>query len=406
MSDALDEVPPLENGLVRFVVVSDVHAVTSGPGAIVAEDTAADATANALSAATALFAARSLKADVLACPGDLIDVGNSAPLDWVWSELQQMAIVLDARLVATVGNHDLVRAPAPGADPQAALRNLQPRFPGLPPPDSTKFWGDGFASCRAADGRWRLVTVDTCQLVGYHPSNEQWGMLRGDTLPLLEDFLATDVSAPINVLMCHHQPQEWTHANDENTSHLQRGDLLLDLLDARPERWMVLHGHKHEPVLDYFGNGTGGSVRLAAASVGANLTAKPNITNQLHVVDFHPQARASGLPLAGEVHSIDWHPGYGWAPATVRSGLTHRAGFGFRRDGAEFAWWLHSKFGSSSLDWATVAAREPRVRYLAPKDLQAIVDAVKAPLGAPSGTVAGSARLNRDTGHIEELTLP
>lgn len=406
MSDALADVPPLNDGIVRFVVVSDVHAVPSGPGAIVAEDTAADSTANALSAATSLFAACSLKADLLTCPGDLIDVGNAAPLDWVWSELRKMATTLGTDLVATVGNHDLVREPAPGADPQAALRGLQPRFPALSPAHATKFWGDGFARCRAVDGRWRLVTVDTCQLVGYHPSNEQWGMLRGDTLPLLEDFLATDVSAPVNVLMCHHQPQEWTHPNDEHTSHLQRGDLLLDLLDARPERWVVLHGHKHEPVLDYFGHGTGGSVRLAAASVGANVAAQPNITNQLHVVDFHLQARAIGLPLAGEIHSIDWHPGYGWAPATMRSGLTHRTGFGFRRDGAEFAWWLQSEFGSSSLDWATVAAREPRVRYLAPKDLQAIVDAVKAPSTGPSGMIAGSARINRDSGHIEELTLP
>lgn len=339
MRPPLENLPPLTDEIVRAVVVSDLHAVPSGSGAVIAEDTAGNLTQNALTAAIDLFVRKGIRADVLACPGDLIDIGVAEPLRWVWDELQRMAGVLGAKFVASVGNHDLDRSPEPGQDPQRSLRALVPRFPGPPPVDATQFWGDGFTSCRSSDNRWRIVTVDTCPLVGYHPDNAQWGVLREGTLELLTTFLEEDEAARVNVLMCHHQPQEWTHPSDERTSHLQRGDLLLRLLDKRPERWMLLHGHKHEPVLDYFGHGTGGSVRFAAASSGANVVAEPNITNQIHVLDFHLESAGMGMPLAGEVWSVDWHQGYGWEAPTAESALAERAGFGFRRDGAELAWW-------------------------------------------------------------------
>jgi len=401
----LEDLPPLSDGIVRVVVVSDLHAVPTGAGSVIAEDTAGNVRQNALTAATDLLVSKRIKADVLACPGDLIDIGVAKPLPWVWDELQRMATELGASLVASVGNHDLDRRPAPSTGPQTSLRALRPRFPGPGPLDPTKYWGDGFTSCRSTDGRWRVITVDTCQLVGYHPENEQWGVLREDTLELLEEFLGDDEPARVNLLMCHHQPQEWTHPNDTTTSHLQRGDLLLGLLDKQPERWMLLHGHKHEPVLDYFGHGTGGSVRFAAASVGANVAAEPNITNQIHVLDFHLDSAKLGMPLAGEVWSIDWHQGYGWEAPTVASALVERAGFGFRRDGAELAWWLESHYGSATVDWDTVAALDPRVRYLVPRDLAALIAAVKEQRTTGSGVSAGSVRTNRETGQIEELTL-
>lgn len=151
------------------------------------------------------------------------------------------------------------------------------------------------------------------------------------------------------------------------------GDLLIDLLDRRPERWLLVNGHKHHPALGYVGTGSSGPVHLAAGSIGADLLGDSGtaVRNQMHVVDFHVDAAALGLVLAGEVQCFDWEPGYGWTAPGPRSGLPARPAFGYRRDGQELAVWLWHEArarGQRTWTWADIIDLDIRCGYLTPRD--------------------------------------
>lgn len=411
MTSPLDHLAVTPAGAVRAIVVSDIHAVASGTGSQVSQ-AEGDPSLNALLAAQAAIADSGMTADLLLCPGDLVDRGAVAPMPWVWARLQEIAAATGAALVATVGNHDVERKTS-GQRPQEALRALRPLFPGLDNRDrSNQYWSENFTVARSPDNRWRVVALDTCGLTGYDPDAEDRGLLPRATLDRLREVLAADEPAEVNVLMCHHQPLEWTQTGDTKTSHIERGDLLIDLLDHQPESWMLLHGHKHEPRLDYFAHGTNGSVRFAAGSLGVAMSTgpMPSLRNQFHVVDFQRDAGGLGMNMAGTIHSFDWATGLGWEPADARSGLAPRAGFGFRREGPELAQWLRRNAVSGGLakrlQWQAILDAEPRAEYLAPRDVDGLARAVERPRMIEGVSTRGTATREPVTGQLVELSFP
>jgi Calcineurin-like phosphoesterase len=366
-----------EDQRVRMVVISDIHATESGnPLTNVAESTESDPSQNALIAACELIHREAADADCIICPGDLVNEGETAPMGWVWRKLQELSQGIDAPLVATVGNHD-VALKATGAErPNSALRDLDPRFPYPEQTCLDTYWAHDFAVVSQAD--WRVLAVNSSAQLGFYDESERdHGRLGRHCMRELPKRLdEIGAGKPINVCIVHHHPQEWTEDSDRPTSHMTEGDRLIELLEGRPERWMMIHGHMHHPRLDYIGYGSGGTVRLASGSIGANLLSESGVQvrNQIHIVDFDLGARDLGLVIAGEVRSFDWEPGQGWLEPGPQSGLADREPFGYRRDGLELAAWLHGvgrERDQRSWKWEEVVAIEPRCRYLAGIDRRA-----------------------------------
>jgi hypothetical protein len=360
-----------EDHRVRMIVVSDIHATSSGePLTNVAESTSNDASQNALVAACELLPQVAAGADAVICPGDLVNKGITTPMPWVWGKLQDLANALDAPLIATVGNHDVALEAMGAEKPTSPLRDLDPRFPHGEQDCVDAYWANDFGI--VAGKNWRVLTVNSCSHLGFYDTSElKHGRLSRVSmreLPKRLDEVGT--SKALNVCVVHHHPQEWTEDSDGPTSHMTEGDRLIELLEARSERWMMIHGHMHHPRLDYIGYGSGGTVRLASGSIGVNLLSESGVQvrNQMHVVDFDLGARDLGLMVAGEVRSYDWEPGEGWLEPGPRSGLSRREPFGYRRDGIELAAWLHGvarERDQRTWTWGEIVVLEPRCRYLA-----------------------------------------
>jgi hypothetical protein len=366
-----------EEQRVRMIVISDIHATSSGaPLTNVAESTEADPNQNALVAACELLPRVAAGADAIICPGDMVDRGNTRPMRWVWGKLQELARALDAPLVATVGNHDVALTAMGAEKPTSPLRDLDPRFPHPEQTCLDAYWANDFGIVASED--WRILTVNSCSHLGFYDTSElEHGRISRvcmRELPRRLEEIGADRA--INVCVVHHHPQEWTEDSDGPTSHMTEGDRLIELLEARPERWMMIHGHMHHPRLDYIGYGSGGTVRLASGSIGVNLLSESGVQvrNQMHVVDFDLGARDLGLMVAGEVRSYDWEPGQGWLEPGPHSGLARREAFGYRRDGIELAAWLQEisrERDQRSWSWGEVIELEPRCRYLAGIDRRA-----------------------------------
>jgi hypothetical protein len=374
---------PDQRSVVRVVVLSDIHATDDQTVETnVARATAGDERENALSGAKVLLESEIGEADLLLCPGDLVHRGETGLMEWVWKELHAIAGDLGATLVATAGNHGMLREPEPHETPSDALRDLEPKFPYQAPQCVDAYWGHDLAIVESGD--WRIVSLNSCgQHGGFNQSENDHGRLRKFCLKELEDRLGnSDAKPSVNICMTHHHPQEWSHEDDAASSHMEQGDRLIEMLDARPERWMLLHGHKHHSVLDYFGNGSSGPVRLSAGSVGASLLEDvgPDVGNQMHVVEFHIDAISKGLLLAGEVKSFDWVPGEGWELASAHKGLPRWSQFGYRRDGHELATKLLERAKAEkrrTWSWREILEMEEGCAYLSPRDREELFAGVK-----------------------------
>ncbi len=373
----------VESERVRMVVFSDIHATQSGdPTTNVARSTVGDTKANALSAARELVVDRVGEADVLLCPGDLVHEGKTEPMGWVWEQLHATADALSAELVGAVGNHDLLLEPTGGQNAEDALRALAPEFPHPNQECVMSYWGHDFAVVET--DRWRVASLNSCSgHGGFDRAEARHGRLKDFCLKKLGEHLEQLGPGPaVNVCAVHHQPQEWTHRGDKDANHMFEGDLLIEFLDQRPERWLLVNGHKHHPALGYVGFGSSGPVWLAAGSIGADLLGDSGVAvrNQLHIVDFHVDAQALGLTLAGEVRCFDWEPGYGWTAPGPRSGLPARAAFGYRRDGIELAVWLSDiacARRQRRWTWDDIVDLEPRCAYLTPRDREEFFEGVR-----------------------------
>lgn len=392
-----------------LLVVSDLHASSNDEHSDVTHvlvSTENDPRENAVTGLKAFLADEQIKADLVVCPGDLCHQADRDALRYAWRELDEIKKIVGAQeVVATAGNHDMNSRLHLVNDARGELLDLMPRFPIADEQLSDRYWARNVV-VRRGDG-WRMVVLNSCAYHGFADEHEH-GRISESTLRHIEDLLAEDPE-PINFVLCHHHPEPATEFQLDNLEHMRGGDQLVALLE-RPDRtrWMVIHGHRHWPALGYVGSKTSAPVRLAAGSVGMHLykQAATRVRNQIYRLSFEPATTAVlGVPLAGTFEAWDWISGDGWNPATNRSGLPARGGFGWRRDGHEVAADLRMAVEAGEvarrLDWNGLLKWQRRLKYLSPLDLDDFVAALdpKSGIQPEAGVVTGA------YGEILEVTF-
>jgi hypothetical protein len=370
----------------RFAIISDPHALTGELHRHETHariETADDPTRNPFAAIRQLIhdsksGGEPLVADVLLCPGDLANRHDEGGLEYAWREIEQIAKLLGAsRIVATAGNHDVVRYEdlPPGTSEDywiAALKGLKPTFPSDDVDDAKTYFLDDFVVTEGAD--WRVVALNSC--ASYSEKNEAWhGKIEPKTLELLGKTIKGE-RKQINILMCHHHPVEWTHLSREDTSFMHGGErLLVTLEEDDPARWILLHGHRHVPALGYAGESGSGPVRLSAGSLGVWLRqdARENVANQFYLLDFDlDETTELNLCGAGRFRAWNWESGQGMAAALQSAELPGRGGFGFRRHAHELAQMCRDRateIGLRSVTWDELVDGDARWLYVIPRDL-------------------------------------
>lgn len=377
----------------RIAVASDVHAYdpsdpppSSPPSHLCTSDPPDQPSRHPIAGLKRLISETKLRADLLVCPGDLTDKANTAALSYVWGELNNIKDLLGAsRIIATAGNHDVdSRHVYNDFDAKGALQALLPPFPGLSELECDRYWARNFVLID--DNAWRLIVLNSSAYHGggRHPDQEsQRGRVSSRTVSAIENTLRNSPKRELNILVCHHHLYRDNAISAADYSEMEGADLLLQLLGSGDfGQWVVIHGHKHHPKLQYGLGGMTSPVIFGAGSLCASLYAAlaARARNQFYIVELDaPAAKEYGLDVAGMIKAWDWIPNVGWKAAGAQSGLPHVSGFGYRSTVATISSKIASLFNSAApyLRWSELVSSLPEIQYLLHTDIKPVLDQLK-----------------------------
>jgi len=353
---------------------------TEPPSRLSTEIALGDRRANPFQALIQLVRDKTIRADTLICCGDITTCADPTAMNLGWLQLHRLASELSVgEPIVTVGNHDLdSRFKSSGTSPQRALRLLDPPFPTRNTSAAASYWANGYCILDDKSGT-RFVLVNTCALHGYRTETDRQldhGFVPEQVFANLPGDLAKRQRASINVLVCHHHPVE-IDLPAEDRSVITNGAELIELLaKLAPPSWLVVHGHRHLPSVQYASANEGSPVIFSAGSLSANLhlNLQGRTANQFYVLDVHRESNA----IRGRYEAWTWDQYEGdWQKGQNTRALPAAGGFGYRPDAISAATTI-SQFVPSRNDgtitWNAIEERFQDLRYLLPQHRRPILE--------------------------------
>jgi predicted phosphodiesterase len=324
--------------------------------------------------------AEGVKPDYVLCPGDITNRSNPASLSYAWDRLNRLANSCGARLIATVGNHDLdSRYKENAFDPRGFAMSLSPRIPCEDRQHFLEYWAENFTLI--SDVGCNILVLNTAAYHGggKHIAQEiEHGRISQVTSDGIKRVLDSAPIASTNILLCHHHLIRPEHSDEELAHQTRGGDSIVQLLNESAGAWIVVHGHKHSPDLFYGHGGSNAPVILACASFSAqiNVDAQNKNPNQVHLLACDPEgATNAGLASAGTLTNWTWQPGVGWGKSLGLHGLKHIVGFGYRASVTGLVQALEEHLSAkrlSQLSWSDAVHAVPALERLIPVDFKAL----------------------------------
>lgn len=373
----------------RVAIISDLHASSSG-------DSTAESFLNIDIPETQVsqhpFGAleglidgdKKIRADILLCPGDITNRARPEPLVYAWKKIQEIGNKLGVSLVAaTAGNHDLdSRFEHNKFDARGMVQGLDPKFPLDQDSDFDRYWSRHFVI--RDHGQCRIVILNSAAYHGFKDEHKH-GRICTYTLDRLKEELedlGSRCPVEFNILLCHHHPERQARLDEPDYQAMEFGTNLLDLLgNGGHGRWIVVHGHMHNPQIAYAAGGATSPIVFSAGSFSAfpYPLQKGRAFNQFYILEFHI---GDGLRngLFGRGNAWDYIPGDGWQPAGYRAEIPAEFGFGCRTDPAALADRLADGRDGKSLScsWGEALEVVPDLRFLLPRDMVQFEDCLES----------------------------
>ncbi len=369
----------MSNGQIRIAIMSDLHAVSgrdvpSGRSHLRSSENEDQPGRQPVGGLLKLIKDNNLTADLLICPGDLGDKADPDGIKYGWNAVNRIGKLLDCEVIGTTGNHDVdSRRLYNKFDPVEVLKELAPPYPFADEASNASYWTRHF--CKKQNVSYRLIVVNSSAYHGGTKEEEERGRVAPVTLQKIQSSLDNDETKPLNILVCHHHPQQHSELNLGDYDWMRQGQELLDLLGTGLYgAWIVVHGHKHHPKISYASGGASSPLVFSAGSFSAALYQELGTAarNQFYMLSFE----LADLPTMGCVgtgQAWDWATSQGWVPASTGSGLPASFGFGCRESSASLSDTIaHEMTTDIAMGWQRLVTRLPQLRYVLPGDLASL----------------------------------
>lgn len=368
----------------RIAVLSDLHVTNKAnydQSWIVFDDADHDAPFSELSK---LIQNDNLTADILICCGDISDKAGKQGQRFAWNMIHSIANLLGTtKVFGTPGNHDWdSRSDSTSYDPKSGLLNLNPLFPYDDQYYCYKYWAEHYGI--DTNENYRILNINSCAFHGNSSEGKPehiHGRISERTLSKIKEELDLQGEYKVNVAFLHHHPlRKECEYVERDYSELKGGQQLLELLsNDKYGSWLIIHGHKHWPDIQFAaGCSTNSPVLFSAASFSSKRLYDKAKHNQFYIIELDLDSLDNyNLPIAGNVLAWNWHLGSKWKKAGIGEGIPYNSGFGNRDSIITIARDIDKYITQTDepyFFWEEVIAQFPNISYLLPDDEKRLID--------------------------------
>ncbi len=360
-----------------IAIVSDLHAVSSDSkdheNTYLTSSMAVANDKNPVSSLCRLVDEENLKADALVCCGDMGNIADAGGIRYAWKQIHKIKNHLKTKnLIATCGNHD-VNLKTPSTR-WKTLKTLNPLFPSNKYKTRNSFWKSHYFI--QENKNYRFIVLNSAA----HCTNETelgHGYISENVIQEIAFKLKRKPKKLINIFVCHHHPHKHMEKDLGEYDEMRNGQLLLKLLgDSVIGDWIVIHGHKHHPKIQYASGNSSAPTVFSAGSLSAKINCKLGVRNQFHIIKF-PFKDIQSLGPVGIFKTWEWGYTEGWRPSKSESGLPYIGGFGFRKYNS-LAKDIKKILGRKPfISWNDIKKKIPQVQYLLPDDLKSLLESLE-----------------------------
>jgi 3',5'-cyclic AMP phosphodiesterase CpdA len=269
-----------------------------------------------------------LDVDLLIMPGDLGNKSCPEGIKKGWEITQEIGNLMKAKnIVSTIGNHDVDSRNIFGSNSFNFIKGIKPNFPSKDKKSNYEFWQKGYVIMEFDS--YRILVINS---VHSHTNKEQaeHGLFTDEALIGLEEELQDIRDSKLGIAVCHHSPMEHSRIGSKNNDLMYNGDQLIPLLDLYNFE-IIIHGHKHDPMLRYGGGGGDSSLVFSAGSFSAIKDILPPAggANTFHIVELTINKNARSF---GTIETWFFIPTKGWKNEFPNPYFKNKVGFGTRID--------------------------------------------------------------------------
>jgi hypothetical protein len=290
-----------------------------------------------------------LNVDILILLGDLGNKSCPEGIKKGWEITKEIGELMNAKsLFSTIGNHDVDSRKIFGSDSFNFIKKLNSHIPTNNALSNNSYWEKGFV-LEECDN-YRILIINS---VHNHNSKDEaeHGLFSDESFYLLEDELERIKDSKLGIAVCHHAPMEHSRIGSKNSDLMYNGDQLIPLLDKHNFE-LIIHGHKHDPMLRYGGGSGDSSLVFSAGSFSAiKDILLPGGLNTFHIIDLEIKENSRSI---GTIETWFFVPTKGWKSELPNLYIKNKVGFGARIDTKEKAQeifdWFH-KSGRKQLHY-------------------------------------------------------
>lgn len=295
---------------------------------------------------------KNLDSDILINLGDFGNKSCPEGIKKGWELTNEIAKLTNVKsVVSTIGNHDVDSRNVFGSNSFNFIKGLDIKaFPTNDKSQNHLYWKNGFVIIEY--DKFRLVIINT---VHNHIDRKEaeHGLISNESLNQLEEELEKINESKLGIAICHHSPIGHSRNGSNNTDFMFNGDQLIALLD-KYDFEIIVHGHKHDPMIRYGGGSGDSSLVFSAGSFSAiKEHLLPMGVNTFHIINLEikENARSTGI-----IETWFFIPTKGWMKNVPNPYFISKVGFGNSID--------IKKKSQEILDWFTNKSDKKQLSYL------------------------------------------
>ncbi|AWM14126.1 hypothetical protein DI487_09875 [Flavobacterium sediminis] len=306
------------------------------------------------------------KVDLIICPGDFTNKSNLQGFISGWNYVLEIQSIFNSEeVIATLGNHDIDSYNNYSSYSLKNARGIKKNFPLRDENSRRDFWANGCAFVEREN--FRVLVINSCHF-HYNKVSAKSGEIDENMINFIDEHMAKISDNKIQIVLTHHHPIDHSVLDLGEEDKIINSEKLLEVL-GKFKFDLIIHGHKHHPLLRYhplskidyripiFASGSFSSV--------TNLKWTSS-RNYFHIIEIEKKDE-----VKGEIFSWTYFSKQGWIQNFDQTGFAPHAGFGNKLTIDCLVKKIKILIGEKLyIKWEEIENSVPEIKYLIPNEIE------------------------------------